>query len=129
MEAQVFLCIKNAPGESIKSLSPGTASGPLTGGNLSLGLWYSALPGAGSPWVCNGPNGGYTARAGASWPWQIDAKDRILYLEDVDEPVYALDRLLSQLHYAGVLQSAAGRRLGQVKGSSSHFRIRFAVGP
>ena len=82
------LCVKNAPGEPIKSLRPGTASGPLTGGNLSLVVQSLGTP------------------------WQIDAKDRILYLEDVDEPVYALDRLLSQLHYAGVLQSAAGIVLG-----------------
>lgn len=82
------LLIKNPPGEFIQPLRPGTASGQLTGGNLSLVVQSLGTP------------------------WQIDAKDRILYLEDVDEPVYALDRMLSQLRYAGILDSAAGLVFG-----------------
>ena len=82
------LIIKNAPGETVKVLRPGHVSGTLTGGNLSL------------------------VAHSLGTPWQINATDRILFLEDVDEGVYALDRMLSQLRYAGVLDAAAGLIFG-----------------
>lgn len=36
-------------------------------------------------------------------PWQLDAKDKILFLEDVKESGYKIDRMLTQLHLAGQL--------------------------
>jgi muramoyltetrapeptide carboxypeptidase len=45
-------------------------------------------------------------------PWQVDAKDAVLYLEDVGEGVYAIERKLAQLQYAGVLDAAAAVVLG-----------------
>lgn len=82
------LAVENPPGEDIRPLRPGRASGALTGGNLSLVVQS----------LCT--------------PWQVDAKGCILYLEDVGEGVYALDRMLSQLRYAGVLEDAAGLAFG-----------------
>ena len=80
--------IENPPGEPIRSLRPGRARGVLTGGNLSL----------------------VTQTIGT--PDQIDARDKILYLEDVGEEVYAIERMLSQLHRSGVLSSASGLVFG-----------------
>ena len=82
------LAVENPPDEDIKPLRPGRASGVLTGGNLSLVVQS----------LCT--------------PWQVDARGKILYLEDVAEGVYALDRMLSQLRYAGVLEDAAGLVFG-----------------
>lgn len=67
---------------------PGIAEGPLVGGNLSL---VAALLGT---------------------PWAWDARGAILFLEDVNEEPYRVDRLLTQLRLAGVLDAAAGFLLG-----------------
>lgn len=69
-------------------LRPGVAEGRLVGGNLSL--------------VC----------ASMGTPWQIDPRGALLFLEDVGEAPYRLDRMLTQLRLAGVLQVAAGIVLG-----------------
>ncbi len=82
------LPIQNPPGESVICLRPGRARGILTGGNLSL------------------------IAAGVGTPWQIDARGKILFLEDVGEEVYALERMLAQLAYAGIFDQAAGVVLG-----------------
>lgn len=63
---------------------PGTARGPLVGGNLSL---IAAMLGT---------------------PYEIDTTGKILCLEEVGEAPYRLDRMLTQLLLAGKLQAAAG---------------------
>lgn len=88
LEMGKCLEIINPPGEEIKRLRPGRACGRLTGGNLSL----------------------VTASLGT--PWQINAQNCILYLEDVGEDIYQLDKMLCQLKYAGILDSAAGLVFG-----------------
>jgi len=90
------LTIENPPDEPVKTLRPGRASGILTGGNLSL----------------------VTQTAGTRE--QIDTQDKILYLEDVGEEVYALERMLSQLHRSGILSSASGLVFGAFKGCSNN---------
>jgi len=67
---------------------PGQAEGPLIGGNLSL---VAAL--LGTPWA---------------WP----AQGGILFLEDVNEEPFRVDRLLTQLKLSGVLDAVAGIVLG-----------------
>jgi len=67
---------------------PGLAEGRLVGGNLSL---VAALQG--TPYA---------------WP----SRDTVLFLEDVNEEPYRIDRLLTQLRLAGVLDAAAGFVLG-----------------
>jgi muramoyltetrapeptide carboxypeptidase len=66
----------------------GTASGRLVGGNLSL---IASLCGT---------------------PWAIDARGAILFIEDVSEALYRVDRLLTQLRQTGLLDAAAGFVLG-----------------
>lgn len=69
---------------SLQTIRPGVASGKLTGGNLSL--------------VC----------ATLGTPYEIDTRGRILFLEDVGEAPYRIDRMLTQLKLAGKLRQAAG---------------------
>jgi len=66
------------------TLLPGSAEGELIGGNLAL---VAALCGT---------------------PWQPRARGRILFIEDVGEPGYRVDRFLRQLQLAGVLDGVAG---------------------
>ena len=45
-------------------------------------------------------------------PFEIETAGRILFLEDVGERLYRIDRYLAQLWLAGKLQAAAGVLLG-----------------
>jgi muramoyltetrapeptide carboxypeptidase len=69
-------------------LIAGKAQGRLLGGNLSL--------------IC----------ATLGTPYAIEPKGAILFVEDVNEAPYRVDRLLSQLRLAGVLDSVAGVVVG-----------------
>jgi muramoyltetrapeptide carboxypeptidase len=72
------------PNHHLRTVRPGKATGRLIGGNLSL---IAATMGT---------------------PYEIDTRGRILFIEDVDEQPYSLDRMLTQLRLAGKLQQAAG---------------------
>jgi muramoyltetrapeptide carboxypeptidase len=71
-----------------RTLVPGTAEGPLVGGNLAM------------------------LGAACGTPYQPDTRGAILFLEDVDEAPYRVDRLLVQLRLAGLLDGVAGVALG-----------------
>lgn len=70
------------------TLSAGVAEGPLVGGNLAL---LAALAGT---------------------PWALRAEGAVLFLEDVGEPSYRVDRMLSQLLLSGALEGVAGIAVG-----------------
>jgi muramoyltetrapeptide carboxypeptidase len=70
----------------------GTAEGELTGGNLTI---LSALMGT---------------------PFEPDFDKKIVFLEDIDEKPYRIDRMLSHLLLTGKLQKATGILLGVFKG-------------
>ena len=72
-----------------KALVHGEATGILTGGNLAM---LCALVGT---------------------PYAMNPIDRILFLEDVGEQPYQIDRMLTQLRLAGLLDKVAGIILGQ----------------
>ena len=72
------------PNHHIRTIRPGTARGKLVGGNMSL--------------IC----------ATMGTPYEIDTRGKILFIEDVDEQPYTIDRMLTQLRLAGKLQQAAG---------------------
>ncbi len=71
-----------------QSLVPGKASGILCGGNLSL------------------------LAASLGTPWEIDTRDKILFLEDIGEKTYRVDSMLTQLRNAGKFRNCAGIILG-----------------
>lgn len=75
--------------DRITTLRPGTARGRLLGGNLTV---LSHLIGT---------------------PYVPDWKGAILFLEDVQEAPYRIDRMLSQLKLAGVLDQVAGVVFGK----------------
>ena len=72
----------------LRTLRPGTAEGPLWGGNLSL---VTRLLGT---------------------PWLPPPEGSVLFLEDVGERPYRIDRMLAHLRLAGVLDALAGLVLG-----------------
>ena len=72
-----------------RTFRPGKATGRLLGGNLTV---LSALVGT---------------------PYMPDFTGAILFLEDVDEAPYRIDRMLTQLRLAGILRRVAGVVWGQ----------------
>ncbi|HET8647403.1 MAG TPA: LD-carboxypeptidase [Vicinamibacteria bacterium] len=75
----------------IETLHPGRASGPLAGGNLTV---MSSLIGS----------------------QYLSYEDSILFIEEVQEPVSEVDRMLTQLEQAGILARARGFVFGQCTG-------------
>lgn len=80
--------IINPPGEEIVCLVEGQAAGPVVGGNLAL---VSALMGT---------------------PYQLDTRGKLLFLEDIDEEPYRIDRMLTQLAQGGLFDDCAGVVIG-----------------
>jgi muramoyltetrapeptide carboxypeptidase len=79
----------NAPEGRVQTINPGKAKGKLVGGNLSV---LSAM--VGSPYLPT---------------WQ----NSILFVEDINEDVYRVDRMLTQLKNAGILHRISGFIFGQ----------------
>lgn len=80
--------LRNPEGMPLQRLCGGRACGLLTGGNLSL------------------------VASSLGTPYEIDTRGKILFLEDVDEEPYRIDRMLNQLKMAGKLEECAGILLG-----------------
>lgn len=76
---------------SLKVISGGVGAGRLTGGNLAMIV--STL----------------------GTPYEIDTRDAVLFLEEISEEPYRVDRMLTQLRLAGKLQSCKAIAIG-------HFR-------
>jgi len=77
------------PKHPLRTLIGGQGSGPLTGGNLTL---ISTTMGT---------------------PWEIQTDGKLLFLEDVDEQPYSMDRMLTQLRLAGKFRHIRGLILGE----------------
>ena len=77
------------PGE-LKTLVPGDAEGVLHGGCLSMLV------------------------ASLGTPYQIETRDTILFMEDVQTRPYQLDRMLMQLRLAGKLERVRGIIFGEM---------------
>jgi muramoyltetrapeptide carboxypeptidase len=76
------------PHFGVHTFTHGVATGPLMGGNLSL---VAALAGT---------------------PYAADIKDSILFLEEVNEAPYRIDRWMTQLDLAGGFRNAAALVVG-----------------
>lgn len=76
----------------IQTIFPGSAEGNIIGGNLTV----------------------LTGLAGS--PYLPDFKNKILFLEDVDEDPYRIDRMMSTLQLMGALDQIKGFIFGQCTG-------------
>lgn len=79
---------ENPDNQPMEMVTKGTCKGLLCGGNLSL----------------------LVATLGS--PYEIDTKDKILFIEEVDEDIYAIDRMFNALALAGKFQDCKGIILG-----------------
>lgn len=80
--------LENPPGVPMQTLVRGCAEGPLTGGNLSL------------------------LAASLGTPDEVDTRGKILFMEEINEPPYKIDRLFLQLKQAGKFRDAHALLLG-----------------
>ena len=79
---------KNPKNEELGALVGGEAEGELIGGNLTL----------------------LAATLGS--PYELDSKGKIIFIEEIDEPVYKIDRMLTSLALAGKFDDCEGIILG-----------------
>lgn len=96
------------PAFALTTLAPGSASGRLLGGNLSM--------------IC--------ATIGSAF--ELDDEGIILFIEDVNEPLYRVDRLLTHLRLAGKLNRLRGVLVGDFAGVDSvalHRLLQQELGP
>ncbi len=87
--ASAYVIPMPADGPKAKTLVPGKARGRLVGGNLTL------------------------INSTLGTPYAIEAAGKILFIEDTGEAPYRIDRYLTQLRLAGLLNSVAGVVVGQ----------------
>ncbi len=78
----------NPEGMEPRCVVPGRCEGLLVGGNLTL------------------------IASACGTPFALDARDKVLLLEDINEYVYRLDSMLTQLRQAGMFDQCAGVVLG-----------------
>lgn len=76
--------LANPPEFPKETVNPGQAEGLLVGGNLML------------------------IASSLGTPWEIDTKDRIIFIEEIGERTYCVDRMLTQLRLAGKFDDCAG---------------------
>lgn len=76
------------PAYNNRAITNGRARGRLVGGNLSL---LAALAGT---------------------PWALDVRNRLVFMEDIGEKPYRIDRMLTQLRQASNLERANAIALG-----------------
>jgi muramoyltetrapeptide carboxypeptidase len=96
----------------IVRLHPGKATGRLAGGNLTL---LASLMGT---------------------PYEIETDGAILFAEDIDEEIYRIDRMLTQLALGGKFERMAGFVFGRCTDCKANvlslediLRDRFGTGP
>ncbi|MBI2343999.1 MAG: LD-carboxypeptidase [Deltaproteobacteria bacterium] len=77
------------PAQTLRVIRPGIAEGPLIGGCLTL----------------------LSMTIGTAAEWPVQPGD-ILFVEDIAEPVYAIDRLLTHLQQRGLFDAVAGVLFG-----------------
>ena len=89
VSGQPFSTLSNVDDRPFKPMRPGEAKGTLIGGNLTV---LTRLIGT---------------------PYMPSLKGAILFIEDVNEPAYRVDALLSHLKLSGIWDNLAGLLIGQ----------------
>src|SRR5215472_1766624 len=84
------VCQRKFSRDEVQTLVPGSAQGTLYGGCLSI--------------LC----------ASLGTPYEIDTRGTILFLEDLAEPAYRIDRMLMQLKLAGKFDGVQGVIFGEM---------------
>ena len=82
--------VKSPPACRARCLNPGVARGPMWGGNLTLVI----------------------ERLGT--PDQIDTRGAVLFLEEIDEELYAFDRMMLHLKNSGCLNEISALVMGEL---------------
>jgi len=82
----------NPKDESLKGINSGKAEGSLIGGNLTL----------------------LVSTMGSKY--ELDTRNKILFIEEVNEPIYKIDRMLTTLALAGKFEQCAGIIFGTFTG-------------
>ena len=77
------------------TITPGQAEGQLAGGNLSV---LASMTGA---------------------KYQLNGKGKIIFIEEIDEDPYRIDRMLTQLIESGILPQANGIMFGICRGCNT----------
>jgi muramoyltetrapeptide carboxypeptidase len=91
---QLGRLVNPSGGPPIETLVPGVAEGPLIGGNAAL----------------------LTGLLGTRFAPEVrEFRGKILFLEDVGDKLYRLDRKLAHLHLAGILDEVAGIVMGECR--------------
>jgi muramoyltetrapeptide carboxypeptidase len=96
----------NWPSFPLHTVVAGKARGPITGGNLTL---VSTTMGT---------------------PYEIEAKGKVIFLEDTGEAPYRVDRMLTQLKLAGKFEECAGVVWGtctECTASKSSFEVNLSI--
>lgn len=93
----------NPEGQEIEILNAGIAEGELVGGNMTL---VASLTGT---------------------EFALDTQGKILFLEDVDEDVYRVNRMLLQLKMSGMLDKAAGLLFGAFTDCNNGYHEEYKV--
>jgi muramoyltetrapeptide carboxypeptidase len=91
--------------DELGPLAGGSGEGVLRGGCLSL----------------------LAAAAGTGWALRGTDEPTILFVEDVDEKPFRIDRMLRQLRASGALQGVAGVVFGDMKGCAPGFHEDYAL--
>jgi muramoyltetrapeptide carboxypeptidase len=86
------LSIRNHEDHPVTCIRPGKAEGRLIGGNLSV---LSSMIGT---------------------PYLASFRNALIFIEDINEPAYRIDRMLAHLSNAGLLSESSGILLGQFTG-------------
>ncbi|MDO4453030.1 MAG: LD-carboxypeptidase [Eubacteriales bacterium] len=86
---------QNPNGEKYKVIQEGEAQGIITGGNMTV------------------------LSRGIGTFFQVDTKDKILFLEEVDETIPSIDMMITQMEYAGLFREVKGILFGSFKGCSN----------
>jgi muramoyltetrapeptide carboxypeptidase len=93
--------INNPPGTQLVSLIPGNVTGQMVGGNLSS----------------------FADTLGT--PYEIDTTGKIIFLEEVNEPVNKVYRDLNQLRLAGKFRDCAAIVMGECTNCSPQYGVTY----